>query len=201
MTAPTVEDVIRRALAEIERSTGQATRLKDSDLVAMATAVQRVLEDCNGNVSDEGRVVELSARTLDALGDTLAARRLLVFGTGLVKTSLWEFSGKDPVWRLDLRKLVIDSGVQIEMAIFKSLSLVLETIADVWDASSGKGGLGLKHILSTAEQMYGEADGLKHRNKRNHDFAHEVLDRCRMKLADLASVRNWTSTPAVLSLD
>ena len=197
--ASKVEEVLKRTLADIERATGKITRLKDTDMEAMAATVQRVMEECGEDVSDKERVVELSAYTLDALGDDPAARRLLVFGSGLVKASLWEFSGEDPLWTLDLQKLVVNSGVQIELAIFKSLSLVLETIADVWDASSGRGGMGLKHVLSTAERMYGEVDG-RHK-KRNQDFAREVLDRCRMKLADLATARGWTSIPAVLSLD
>ena len=199
MKTSKVEDVLKRTLAEIEQATGHSTHLKENDVEALAVAVQRAMEECGEDTSNEERVLELSAHTLGVLGDDSAARRLLVFGSGLVKASVWEFTGKDPLWVLDLRKLVLNSGVQIEMAIFKSLSLVLETIADVWDDSSGKGELGLRHVLSTAEQMFGISG--KRSKKRNKDFSGEVLGRCRMKLGDIAAMRGWTTVPTVIAVD
>jgi len=198
MTSP-VGELLQRILAHIEESTGKPTTLKDVDIEALATAVQRVMHEAGEDLRDEGRVVELSSRTLTVLGDDAAARCLLVFGSGLVQASVWEFSGDDPLWVLDLRKLVLNSGVQIEMAIFKSLSAVLDTVTDVWEKTSGRGRLGLRHVSSTAEQLWGEADD--RRKTRSRAFSAEIMQRCHDKLQDIATARHWNHHPDVVNLD
>ena len=191
--------ILQRILEQIESATGKPTTLKNVDIEALSVAVQRAMSDCGEDIRNEGRVIELSSHTMGVLGDGDAARRLLVFGSGLVRASIWEFSGEDPLWILDLRKLVLNSGVQIEMAIFKSLSAVLDTVTDVWEKTSGRGRLGLRHVSSTAEQLLGEADDK--RKKRSRAFSEEILQRCAMKLQDIAALRDWMHRPDVVNLD
>ena len=202
MTPPSaspVGELLQRILAQIETATGQPTRLKDVDIEALAVAVQRAMGDCGEDIRNEGRVIELSSHTLGILGDGDTAKRFLVFGSGLVRASIWEFSGEDPLWVLDLRKLVLNSGVQIEMAIFKSLSAVLDTVTDVWERTSGRGRLGLRHVASTAEQLLGEANDK--RKRRSRAFSEEILQRCQMKFQDVAALRSWGHRPDVVNLD
>ena len=194
-----VGEFLQRILSQIEAATGKPTTLKDVDIEALALAVQRAMEDCGEDVRNEGRVVELSSHTLGVLGDAAAAKRLLVFGSGLVKASIWEFSGEAPLWILDLRKLVLNAGVQIEMAIFKSLSAVLDTVPDVWEKTSGRGQLGLRHVSSTAEQLFGEAND--RRKRRSSAFSQEIMQRCHAKLQDIATLRAWGHCPDVVNLD
>ena len=198
MTSP-VNELLQRILAQIETATGKPTTLKDVDIEALSVAVQCAMKDCGEDVRNEGRVIELSSHTLGVLGDDATAKRLLIFGSGLAQASIWEFSGEDPLWVLDLRKLVLNSGVQIEMAIFKSLSAVLDTVPDVWEKTSGRGRLGLRHVSSTAEQLFGEANDK--RKKRSRAFSAEIMQRCHMKLQDIATLRKWTHCPDVVNLN
>lgn len=192
--------LLKRLLAECSATTGQPPSLKDVDIEALADALNRVLSERRELPASPYRVVELSARTLGDLGAGDLARHLLVFGSGLVSPSVWEASGGDRIWVLDLRRLAVDSGVQIELALFRCLDAAIAAMADVWDASAGQGRLGLRHVGVTAERLLGDAGRPQDRRSRAA-FTRELLHHSRARLDALSSQRHWSHTPEVLSLD
>jgi len=191
--------LLKRLIADVSDATGRAPSLKDADIDELAEALRRVLAERGEIPAAPFRVVKLSARTLGELGAGDLARRLLVFGSGLVRPSVWEASGGGRIWILDLRRLTVDAGVQIELTVFRSLDAVIAAIVDVWDESSGLGRLGLRHVQGTAERLFGAAD--QARGRRSTAFAKELLLRSRARLQQLASERRWAHVPEVLSLD
>lgn len=189
--------LLKRLIAEVAETTGQPVSLKAVDLDALCDALRRVLTARGETRVDPIRVVELSARTLGDLGEDDLARRLLMFGSGLVTPAVWEVSGGGTLWILDLRRLAVDAGVQIELTLFRSLDAAIAAMADLWDASSGQGRLGLRHVGATAARLLGDADP---RGKRGRAIAREILARGRARLERLATERGWRSTPEVLDL-
>ncbi len=188
--------VLRRWVAQVEQYSGRASPLKDGDLDAMADALTQVLEERGLRHLEVPRVLELSARTLGHLGADDLARRLLVFGGGLVTPAVWEISGGDALWILDLRRLAVDSGVQVELAFFRALGAVVEAVADVWDRSGGRGCLALRHVRPTAERLLGTTG----RGRRRPPLGDEILEHCRAALEQQAARRAWAHVPDVLDL-
>ena len=191
--------LLKRLIVEVSDATGRAPSLKDGDIDELAEALRRVLAERGEIPAAPFRVVELSARTLGEMGAGDLARRLLVFGSGLVRPSVWEASGGGRIWILDLRCLTVDAGVQIELTIFRSLDAVIAAIGDVWDESAGRGRLGLRHVRGTAERLFGVSDQV--RGRRSPAFVKELLLQSRARLQQLASERHWAHVPEVLSLD
>ena len=146
---------------------------------------------------DSHYLVMLASRALSSLGKGCAARRLVVFGTGLVKPAEWEISGGNAMWILDLKQITFALDDRLEMTLFASLRAVLEAIADGWDDSSGRGTLGLRHVIGAAAQLLGarEASG------QVADLATEIRQRCRSILEQLGAERGWQETPEIVDLD
>ncbi len=195
--AVSAETVFKRWIAQVQQYSGQPASLKEGDLDALAEALSRVLEERGLQRLDAPRVIELSARTLGHLGAEALARRLLVFGGGLVTPAVWDVTGGETLWILDLRRLALDSGVQVEMAFFRGLSVVIEAVADVWDRSGGQGCLALRHVRPAAESLLGTTA----RKHRRSPLAAEILGHCRAMLDQEAARRAWAHVPDVLDLD
>jgi hypothetical protein len=189
--------LLKRLIAETTEATGHPPSLKDVDIDALGNALRRVLAARGETAVDAIRVIELSARTLGDLGAGDMARRLLMFGSGLVTPAVWEVSGGGKLWILDLRRLAVDAGVQIELTVFRSLDAAIAAMADVWDASDGQGRLGLRHVHSTAAHLLGDVDP---RGRRSQPLAREILERSRARLHELAAARHWQHVPEVLNL-
>ena len=161
---------------------------------AVATFVSRTLGQ---DAVDSAHLVTLSARALSAVGENLAAKRVLVHGTGLVRPAYWEVTGRDALWVLDLRQMTFAPGATLELVFFHGLMAVLEATAEVWDATQGVGALGLRHVSCAAAALFGERQG----KARAAALADEVKALCVRKLEGLRAARGWTSTPVVMDLD
>lgn len=192
------DGLIGRIVKQLEQLFDTPQLLSDVQVEELSRAVEIYLSEHNSSLNSDDRcVVMLSSQALSSLGETAAARKMLVFGTGLIRPAVWEVSGESSMWVLDLRQMTVPSGSALEMVLFRSLSVILESIADVWDPSEGVGSLGLRHVCQTAAGLLNRGA----RTKEARDLADEIRERCDSLLADIASRRAWTATPQVLNLD
>ncbi len=182
----------------IEDTCGDALELNETQTIELAKAVASFVEQnhASGTYVDSGYLVMLASRALSSLGELHAAHRLVVFGSGLVRPSEWEVTGGAEVWTLDLRQMSVRDDVALELVFFSSLNIVLSAISEVWDASDGKGVLGLRHVCCTASALLG---GAKRQAVKN--LAEEICRCCTAKLAQVQAERSWQHMPMVMNLD
>lgn len=183
--------------ARIRAAGGEALRLSPEHVQELARAVECFLqEQCAGEYVDQNCLVALASQVLSALGEGVAARRVYLFGTGLVRPAEWVATGNRSMWILDLKEMTVREDASLEMIFFSGLSAALESIADVWDEASGEGVLGLRHVCSTAGALLGG------RNKKAVSaLVRETVERSRAKLQQIAADRGWREAPGVLNLD
>ncbi|OVE74443.1 hypothetical protein BVX94_00285 [bacterium B17] len=164
----------------------------------IARAVEAYLDqDLNCTFAESGYLMMLASRALSSVGDTSTARRLLIFGTGLVKPSEWVVSGDSTMWVLDLRQLTVKDDMSLELVFFNSLNAILDSISEIWDETMGEGILGLRHICSAVVSLLGERDAAKSGDL----LVKEILNMCEKKLENIASERDWGHWPRVMNLD
>ena len=140
----------------------------------------------------------LTARALSGLGYAGLARRMLLHDSDVFRNTEWTVTGDDSVCMLDLSKLLGETAVEIlELTLFATISALLQSIAEGWDETSGRGYLGLRHVrLAAARVMGGSRPG-----GNVLPLCAEIRDRCGEKLAQLARQRDWESVPRILLLD
>lgn len=189
--------VVSHIAAEIAEVCGDDRTIDTDDVEALAKAIETFLErEHSGGSADSRYLVMLASKALTSIGYDSAGRRMLVFGTGLVKPSEWEVTGDDAMWVLDLKEMMINEDSPLEIIFFSSLSMVVEAIAEVWDKTSGQGILGLKNVFSTAVALLG-SDG----HKSIGALEEEIKSNCDKKLQQLGKERNWNTSPRVMNLD
>jgi len=163
----------------------------------VARAVEFFLKQQGAHeIVDTRSVNLLASQALHSLGEGGAARSLVLFGTGMLRPASWEISGDRDMWVLDLREMTVRSDAVLELIIFNGLSIVLDSIADIWDATEGIGILGLRHVWSTAHGLLGPADAAAAR-----ELESEIVSLCTRKLQKQRSDRGWKSCPEVVNLD
>ncbi len=186
---------IEKVIAE---NCGDVLELDGIQASELAVAVASFLDQHqdSGSYVDSGYLVMLASRALSSLGETQAAHRLLVFGSGLVRPAEWEVTGNEAVWTLDLRRMTICDDAGLELVFFSSLNIVLSSIAEVWDATDGAGVLGLRHICSTASVLLGGG-----KPGAVTALADEIRSVCESKLSQIYGERKWRHVPSVMNLD
>ncbi len=182
----------------IAENCGDALQLDEGQASDLAVAVASFLDQNHdsGSFVDSGYLVMLASRALSSVGESQAAHRLLVFGSGLVRPSEWEVTGGQDVWTLDLRQMTVRESATLELVFFNSLNIVLASIADVWQESHGHGFLGLRHVCDTASVLLG--GGTK---KSVAALSDEIKRACEAKLGQIHDERLWDHVPAVMNLD
>lgn len=143
------------------------------------------------------QLVMLVSQALSAVGEKMAARKLVLFGTELVRPSEWEVAGRDTVWVVDLKQISVRDNARIELLLFGCLGIVLDNLAEVWDESEGRGVIGLKNVLATALILLGDTVS----KKRIDELVDEIRDVCDRKLAQIQKDRNWREKPRAINLD
>lgn len=190
--------VVAHITAEINEVCGDDLTLDPSKIEELAKAVESYVQGEHDGVSADSRyLVMLASKALTSLGEGTAGRRLLVFGTGLVKPSEWEVTGEDAIWILDLKEMMINEAAPLELIFFSSLAMVIESIAEVWDGTRGQGVLGVKNVLVTALAILGNDSS----SKRVASLGAEIKSVCEKKLDQLGRERTWDQVPRVMNLD
>lgn len=194
----TAATIVSQICTELETAGAAGMLLPPGHIEELAQAVGYFLEEQgSGGAADSRYVVMLASKALSSLGECEQARRLFLFGTGLIRPSEWDVTGDDAMWVLDLRQMTVHSDASIELLFFCSLNIVLDSIAEVWDRTDGHGLLGLRHVCSAACALLGEP-GAK---KAVAPLVEEIKDLCRRKLGQIGAERGWHDTPKVMNLD
>ncbi len=186
---------IRDVIAEHCEGMAELDALQVKELAAAVADYVSVSAGA-GMYVDSGYLVMLASRALQSVGNHKAAHRLMVFGHGLVRPSEWAFCGGESIWTLDLGRMVLLDHAILELVFFSSLNTVLECVAEVWDATGGRGRLGLRRAGEAASGI------LRHeRGRRVEAFTTEIAGACRAKLRQIGGHRGWSSTPELLMVD
>jgi len=187
--------------AQIEGELQATCLVTDKPSPATVEEVARAVEFFLSQQGSEGIVDSrsvnlLASQALHSLGEGRAARSLVLFGTGMIRPASWEISGDRDMWVLDLREMTVRSDAVLELIIFNGLSIVLDSIADIWDETGGLGILGLRHVWSTARGLLGPADAAAAR-----ELESEIVALCTNKLQKQRTERGWANCPEVVNLD
>jgi len=189
--------VVSHIVGQVEQYC-DGTTMRPDTVEELGKAVELFLEESpSGGTVDADSVSLLASFALAGMGEHAAARKLLLFGSGLVMPSEWTVTGDEAMWVLDLRQMTVRAETCIEIVFFRCLDGVLGGVADVWDASLGRGVLGLQHISASAAALMGtsvDAVGVE-------CLADEVRAFCSDRLEQIAAKRGWVQTPRVLDLD
>lgn len=178
-------------IADYDLEPGQAEEL--------AAAVSAFLEEheLTDSFIDAGYLVMLASKAMSSIGQDRAALRLVVFGSGMVRPSEWEVTGGSEVWTLDLKQMTVADATSLELVVFNTLNIVLDSVTDVWDASNGNGVLGLRHVCDTAAGLL----GVSRNSKAVADLSNEIVRVCGLKLEKVGRSRGWETCPQVMNLD
>lgn len=180
--------------AEMDACGGTGS-LSPSQLQNVAEAVEVYLQDRQKTVVEANHLVLLASRALKSLGEADSARRLFLYGSGLVRPSEWAVTAGRDMWVLDLQQMTFKTDALIELLFFNSLRTVLSGTADIWDATQGQGVLGLQNVCSVATKLLGST------TRSASTLSDEIADTCTRTLARISTERGWTHVPDVLSLD
>ncbi len=142
-------------------------------------------------------ITALAAKVFSSIGEQGTARRLMLFGTGMVKPAEWIVSGDKDVWVVNLKEITMQADASLELIFFRGIQIVLDSIADVWDECSGDGVLGLRHVCLAASSLL----GAPRNSKAVAVLSEEIIDTTMAKLHQLKKVRGWRDVPFVLNLD
>ncbi len=165
--------------------------------IAKAVSAFLAEHDLTDSFIDAGYLVMLASRAISSVGDKTNALRLVVFGTGMVRPSEWEVTGGEEVWTVDLKQMTVKDNSSLELIVFNSLNIVLNSIAEIWDSSHGKGVLGLRHVCATAAALL----GVDKNTKAVSNLSDEIQSLCTAKLRQISKTRDWKSVPEVMNLD
>ncbi|MFC1496990.1 hypothetical protein ACFLS1_00765 [Verrucomicrobiota bacterium] len=184
--------------AEIESVCDQDSMVNDGHIDEIAKAVAHFFKhDPDLCFVDSRKLAILASRALSSLGNGTAARRLLIFGTGLVTPSEWEVSYAGKMLVLDLKQMVVRSDASLELTFFGGLNIIMESICDIWDSSGGQGTLGLRNVCPAAMAFLGDSP----RKKDRVTVVDEIKKTCEQKLSQIAEKRAWKHVPRVINLD
>ena len=184
--------------SDITRCCSRSEPLDMSEIEEMAKAVEHYLrQDERVESIDADYLMMLTSQVLSSVGHDDAARRLVLFGTGLVRPSEWEATGKESVWILDLRRMTVQMDTVLEIVVMQSLNIVIDALSDIWDEYRGEGILGLRHVCRTASTLL----GVDMHDKAAVSLTNEILGLCTDKLSCISKKRDWTGLPRVMNLD
>jgi hypothetical protein len=111
---------------------------------------------------------------------------------GVLRPQRWRHAPESVTWILDFAKLRRDEFGELALPSHKTLQLVLEAAATLWDAYSGHGALALKGWTAPARRRAQTPPTL------TRDEAEAC---CRAALARHQTRRNWRTIPRLLRLN
>ena len=189
------DEAVDAIMDELRELCGQVMPVGEAKLEEVTIAIEEALneqsEEC---FLDSGRVLALASQALSAIGEDQAARRLYLFGSGMVRPGEWNVAGDQTLWVLDLKPLAIRGCDLLEMHVFATLGRILEAVADVWDDSDGRGVLGLTNVLDAPASTLAEEAARRRLTK-------EIMTVCADKLRRIGELKGWSDAPAVMDLD
>lgn len=163
----------------------------------VATGVQAFLAAGDTASVDSRHVRAITSRALMCAGRKDMASRLLLVGSGLVKQSESALVNDGAVFILNLEKIVVTNDECLDLMFQRCLLLLVESMSHMWDATGGRGLLGLRNVRVAAASVLGRGA-----TARQVDIlARETRFICGRKLEVLRLSRNWQECPFVFDLD
>ena len=112
---------------------------------------------------------------------------------GVLRPLRWQHEPEAVTWILDFDKLRRDEFGELALPSQRTLQLVLEAAAGLWDMHSGAGALALKGWSTKPSPR-------RHAEKSPTLSHEEAEDFCRAALERYQAQRNWRTTPRLLRL-
>jgi hypothetical protein len=194
----TREKIADRLLTDVPSLCGNPALASHPTLTEAAQGVALYLDQIEviPEELDPRQSRELLANALDAAGEGALARRIRLFGNRIIYPATWIACGRETVWVLDTRQLLTSRDTGMELIFFDRIRIILSTFADVWDATAGRGFLGLKGMEVTASIILGPGTSgrsLRTLTQELNALAAQHLDHFRTR-------RGWDAVPAILTL-
>jgi len=190
--------VVTQIVNGVADSCGDEPVAHSTEVVELARAVEHFINESGAADSVQSdHLTILASKALTSIGEMGAARKLVLFGTGMVRPSEWVITGFESAWVLDLRRITVRNDTSLELVFFTNLDTIVNSIADVWDGSDGRGVLGLRHVCAAAASLLGSVDN----KKKLAGLALEIKALCSSRLEQIRKVRGWGSAPVVMNLD
>lgn len=194
----TREQIADRLLTDVPTLCGNPALAAHAPLAEAAQGVALYLDQIEviPEELDPRQSRELLAHALDAAGEGVLARRIRLFGNRIIYPASWIACGRETVWVLDTRHLITSRDAGMEMILFERARIVLATFADVWDATSGRGFLGLKGLDVTAATVLGSTTS----DRALRALTLELRALALRHLELFRIQRGWDTAPAILTL-
>ena len=195
------EDGSRSAAAAIEREIARFCDPSDEACLLAAREVARGVEaylaDPGSDGADTRHPRALATRALISTGRKDMAGRMLLAGGGLVRRSHSAVAGAGTVLVLDFARMAVKDEERLDLFLRRCLLLLLDSMAHLWDADSGRGMLGLRNIgLATSA-----APRRDRRGGKANPSPREVMELCENRMDALKERRRWEARPLVLDMD
>ncbi len=146
--------------------------------------------------TDTPRLCALLSEALEASGDRVLACRIKAFGSAVVYAGQWHAAPNEPVWILNVGRLIGPGELGMEILLFERLRLLLESFADVWDRTGGRGVLGLRDLRGAAQRLVTRPT----RSRHVEAMASTIRRFCVDRFDALRERRQWMVAPTVMSL-
>jgi hypothetical protein len=194
----TREKIADRLLTDVPTLCGNPALASHPPLAEAAQGVALYLDQIEviPEELDPRQSRELLAHALDAAGEGALARRIRLFGNRVIYPATWIACGRETVWVLDTRQLMTSRDAGMELIFFDRIRIVLATFADVWDATSGRGFLGLKGMELTASIILGPGTS----GRALRALTLELRSLAARHLEHFRTQRGWDVAPAILTL-
>ena len=187
--------IVSRIVEEVSAVPGASEPSREIEHIAHGVAAY--IEGRPGAVCVESDYVLLTAtRALASMGRENLARRWVAFRSGVARFSHWAAAGSEPMLVLDISRLRLPDG-GVELALFSTVGIVLDAVADVWNESKGRGVLGLRRAADTAAALL----GTPLRGRRTAALTAEVMAFCGERTRWIGEKRGWVTSPRIMNLD
>ena len=188
-----------RILETVPRLCAHATLASQFRVAEAASGVAAYLTDPAGASAapvDTTRLCALLSAALEANGDSVLACRIRSFGDAVVYAGQWHAAPGQPVWILNVGRLIGPGDTGMEILLFERLRLTLESFGDVWDGPQGRGILGLRDLRVAVRRLVGG----RARDSRLATTADTIQRFCADRLEVMRTRRSWQGTPLVMCL-
>ncbi|MBI2440507.1 MAG: hypothetical protein HYV35_03955 [Lentisphaerae bacterium] len=121
----------------------------------------------------------------------------LLLSTRALRTSPLTPSAHEPLWVLDLERMIAPGSAGLELLAVTVVHTVIDRVAPLWDHCQGRGLLGLRHAKTIAAGVL----GVTRHSAKSTAFANEIRAEVERRLAMLQAARGWNQSPQVIMLD
>lgn len=172
-------------------------RVNDLMVREIASALEAYTCHERGNLIDTTSLAVMASSAVRALGRDDLAVEAYITGTGMVYPQKLSCVENAPVWVINTQKIFPDLHGVTELAFFSMLYRLVGGIAHFWDASGGRGALGIRKLRKVAHMFAGGKSG----HKEIEHWVGMIMNSVAERISKCSSGRHWVTKPSVLMLD